>query len=205
FTIALDEMSFYSHLTTYIKNFRYVIANIIENMLVLMRVIKISVLRRKLIIYMFVYIYISIFYLFISSDETIKIWRVKKLTNNLIKSLLSFYAIMRNSTSEYELSYRIKPLVKPYNIRNYVFDCIHEFLRIIMIISGYLGIHCFFASIGFRLTGQLTILKCKVKNVFNITDGPRQGIRKIILGHHRSIRKIYGLKSLSLISNGTNA
>ncbi|KAL2711926.1 odorant receptor 13a-like [Vespula squamosa] len=174
-------------------------------MLVLMRVIKISVLRRKLIIYMFVYIYISIFYLFISSDETIKIWRVKKLTNNLIKSLLSFYAIMRNSTSEYELSYRIKPLVKPYNIRNYVFDCIHEFLRIIMIISGYLGIHCFFASIGFRLTGQLTILKCKVKNVFNITDGPRQGIRKIILGHHRSIRKIYGLKSLSLISNGTNA
>ncbi|KAL2731136.1 odorant receptor 13a-like [Vespula squamosa] len=126
-------------------------------------------------------------------------------TNNLIKSLLSFYAIMRNSTSEYELSYRIKPLVKPYNIKIYVFDCIHEFLRIIMIISGYLGIHCFFASIGFRLTGQLTILKCKVKNVFNITDGPRQGIRKIILGHHRSIRKIYGLKSLSLISNGTNA
>ncbi|KAL2711909.1 hypothetical protein V1478_018488, partial [Vespula squamosa] len=48
FTIALDEMSFYSHLMTYIKNFRYVIANIIENMLVLMRVIKISVLRRKL-------------------------------------------------------------------------------------------------------------------------------------------------------------
>ncbi|KAL2739118.1 odorant receptor 13a-like [Vespula squamosa] len=42
---------------------------------------------------------------------------------------------MRNSTSEYELSYRIKPLVKPYNIKNYVFDCIHEFLRIIMIIS----------------------------------------------------------------------
>ncbi|KAL2739119.1 odorant receptor 13a-like, partial [Vespula squamosa] len=34
-------------LMTYIKNFRYVIANIIENMLVLMRVIKISVLRRK--------------------------------------------------------------------------------------------------------------------------------------------------------------
>ncbi|KAL2729687.1 odorant receptor 13a-like, partial [Vespula squamosa] len=148
FTIALDEMSFYSHLTTYIKNFRYVIANIIENMLVLMR------------------------------------------TNNLIKSLLSFYAIMRNSTSEYELSYRIKPLVKPYNIKNYVFDCIHEFLRIIMIISGYLGIHFFFASIGFRLTDQLTILKCKVKNVFNITDGPRQGIRKIILGHHRSISRL---------------
>ncbi|KAL2736853.1 odorant receptor 13a-like, partial [Vespula squamosa] len=168
-------------LMTYIKNFRYVIANIIENMLILMRVIKISVLRRK------------------------RSSLVKKLTNNLIKSLLSFYAIMRNSTSEYELSYRIKPLVKPYNIKNYVFDCIHEFLRIIMIISGYLGIHCFFASIGFRLTGQLTILKCKVKNVFNITDGPRQGIRKIILGHHRSIRKIYGLKSLSLISNGTNA
>ncbi|KAL2736811.1 odorant receptor 13a-like, partial [Vespula squamosa] len=57
-----------------------------------------------------------------------------------------------------------------------------------MIISGYLGIHCFFASIGFRLIGQLAILKCKVKNVFNNTDGPHQGIRKIILGHHRLIR-----------------
>ncbi|KAL2731717.1 odorant receptor 13a-like isoform X2 [Vespula squamosa] len=33
--------------TTYIKNFRYVIANIMENMLVLMTVIKISVLRIK--------------------------------------------------------------------------------------------------------------------------------------------------------------
>ncbi|KAL2736872.1 odorant receptor 13a-like, partial [Vespula squamosa] len=131
-------------LTTYIKNFRYVIANITENMLVLMTVIKISVLRIK--------------------------------------------CIMINSTSEYKLPYKIKPLVKPYNVKSYVFDCIHEFLRIIMIISGYLGIHCFFASIGFRLIGQLAILKCKVKNVFNNTDGPRQGIRKIILGHHRLIR-----------------
>ncbi|KAL2739068.1 odorant receptor 13a-like [Vespula squamosa] len=114
--------------------------------------------------------------------------QVKKLTNNLIKSLLSFNAVMRNSTSEYKLLYKIKPLMKPYNAKSYVFDCIHEFLRIIMIISGYLGIYCFFASIGFHLIGQLAILKCKVKNVFNNTDGPRQGIRKIILGHHRLIR-----------------
>ncbi|KAL2727367.1 odorant receptor 13a-like, partial [Vespula squamosa] len=131
-------------LATYIKNFCYVIANIMENMLVLMTVIKISVLRIK--------------------------------------------CIMINSTSEYKLLYKIKPLVKPYNVKSYVFDCIHEFLRIIMIISGYLGIHCFFASIGFHLIGQLAILNCKVKNVFNNTDGPRQGIRKIILGHHRLIR-----------------
>ncbi|KAL2729728.1 odorant receptor 13a-like [Vespula squamosa] len=138
-------------LTTYIKNFRYVIANITENMLVLMTVIKISVLR--------------------------------------IKSVVPYILrIMINSTSEYKLPYKIKPLVKPYNVKSYVFDCIHEFLRIIMIISGYLGIHCFFASIGFHLIGQLAILKCKVKNVFNNTDGPRQGIRKIILGHHRLIR-----------------
>ncbi|KAL2729684.1 LOW QUALITY PROTEIN: odorant receptor 13a-like isoform X2 [Vespula squamosa] len=68
-------------LTTYIKNFRYVIANIMENMLVLMTVIKISVLRIK--------------------------------------------CIMINSTSEYKLPYKIKPLVKPYNVKSYVFDCIH--------------------------------------------------------------------------------
>ncbi|KAL2732095.1 odorant receptor 13a-like, partial [Vespula squamosa] len=96
--------------------------------------------------------------------------------------------VMINSTSKYKLPYKIKPLVKPYNVKNYVFGCIHEFLRIIIIISGYLGTDSFFASIGFHFTSRFAILKCKVENVFNNTDDPRQGIQKIILGHHRLIR-----------------
>ncbi|KAL2735617.1 odorant receptor 13a-like [Vespula squamosa] len=138
-------------LTTYIKNFRYVIANITENMLVLMTVIKISVLRIKCTV-----------------------------VPNILR-------VMINSTSEYKLPYKIKPLVKPYNVKSYAFGCIHEFLRIIMIISGYLGTDSFFASIGFHFTSRFAILKCEVENVLNNTDDPRQGIRKIILGHHRLI------------------
>ncbi|KAL2733076.1 odorant receptor 13a-like, partial [Vespula squamosa] len=93
------------------------------------------------------------------------------MENMLVLMTLSY--LMRNSTSEYKLSYKIKPLVKPYNAKSYVFDCIHEFLRIIMIISGYLGIHCFFASIGFRLIGQLAILKLAdlFEDSFNIVIG----------------------------------
>nr|KAF7387716.1 hypothetical protein H0235_018438 [Vespula pensylvanica] len=98
--------------------------------------------------------------------------------------------ILRNATSEYKLPYKIKPLLEPYNAKSYAFGCIHEFLRIIMIISGYLGTDCFFTSTGLHLSGQLAVLKCKVKNVLNDTHGSRQGIRKIILGHHRLIRLV---------------
>ncbi|KAL2741442.1 odorant receptor 13a-like [Vespula squamosa] len=195
-------------LTTYIKNFRCVIANIMENMLVLMTVIKISVLRIKcssLLRFLVETKADNTADNYKNDEERLIFLKYNNLSYKFIiilfpwSAFLAFFyyfkavvpyifRIMRNSTSEYKLSYKIKPLVKPYNAKSYVFDCIHEFLRIIMIISGYLGIYCFFASIGFHLIGQLAILKCKVKNVFNNTDGPRQGIRKIILGHHRLIR-----------------
>ncbi|KAF7379258.1 hypothetical protein HZH68_017103 [Vespula germanica] len=57
-----------------------------------------------------------------------------------------------------------------------------------MVISGYLGTDCFFTTTGLHLTGQLAVLKCKVKNILNDADGPRKAIRKVILGHHRLIR-----------------
>ncbi|KAL2732135.1 odorant receptor 13a-like isoform X2 [Vespula squamosa] len=97
--------------------------------------------------------------------------------------------IMENMLVLMTLSYRIYlgPLVKPYNVKSYAFGCIHEFLRTIMIISDYLSTDSFFASIGFHFTSRFAILKCKVENVLNNTDDPRQGIRKIILGHHRLI------------------
>ncbi|KAF7378669.1 hypothetical protein HZH66_015456 [Vespula vulgaris] len=57
-----------------------------------------------------------------------------------------------------------------------------------MVVSGYLGTDCFFITTGLHLTGQLAVLKCKVKNILNDADGPRKAIRKIILGHHRLIR-----------------
>ncbi|XP_043685149.1 uncharacterized protein LOC122637211 [Vespula pensylvanica] len=96
--------------------------------------------------------------------------------------------VMKNATTEYILPYKIKPLVEPYDKKSYVFGCVHEFIRIIMVISGYLGTDCFFTTTGLHLTGQLAVLKCKVKNILNDADGPRKAIRKVILGHHRLIR-----------------
>ncbi|XP_046837230.1 odorant receptor 4-like [Vespa crabro] len=96
--------------------------------------------------------------------------------------------VMANSTSEYKLPYKIQPLLKPYNARNYAFDCIHEFIRIVMVVSAYVGTDCLFGCTSFHLSGQLAILKCRVKEISKNTDGFRQGIRKIILRHQHLIR-----------------
>lgn len=95
---------------------------------------------------------------------------------------------MANSSLEYKLPYKIKPLLKPYDAKRYAFGCIHESLRILMFISGYVGTDCLLASTGFHLTGQLAILNCRVKYVLNDSDGSLQGIRKMILRHHRLIK-----------------
>ncbi|XP_046837411.1 odorant receptor 13a-like [Vespa crabro] len=101
---------------------------------------------------------------------------------------LLFYGFITNSTSEYKLPYKIKPLLKPYDAKTYAFGCIHEFLRILMIISANSGTDCLLASTGFHLTGQLAILNCRAKEILKETDVSQQGIHKIILRHHRLIR-----------------
>ncbi|KAL2732175.1 odorant receptor 13a-like [Vespula squamosa] len=53
--------------------------------------------------------------------------------------------IMTNSSVEYKLPYKIKPLLKSNDAKSYAFGCIHEFLRTIIVISGLADIfeHCF--------------------------------------------------------------
>lgn len=110
------------------------------------------------------------------------------MINNFIKFLLSFNAAISNSSSEYKLVSHIKPLVEPTEAKRYALDCVFELIRVIMIISDYLGADALLITIGFHLTGQLAILKCRVGSVLNDTDDIRQSIRKIILGHRRFIR-----------------
>ncbi|KAL2734639.1 odorant receptor 13a-like isoform X2 [Vespula maculifrons] len=195
-------------LITYIKNFRYVMANIMENMAVVMTMTKILMLRIK-------YRSLSRFLIETKTDyipdnykndeERLIFVKYNKLSYRFViilfpwsTFLIVFYYIkavvpnilmvMTNSTSEYKLPYKIKPLLKPYDAKSYAFGCIHQFLRIIMILSGYCGTDCFWACIGFHLVGQLAILKCKVKNDLNNADSRRKEIRKIIFGHYRLIR-----------------
>ncbi|KAL2734661.1 odorant receptor 13a-like isoform X2 [Vespula maculifrons] len=194
----------------YIKNFRYVLANVMENMAVVTTVTKILMLRIKCRSLSRFLVETKADYTAdnYNNDEERSIFlKYNNLSYTMIillfpwtAFLLFFYyfkivipniiMVLRNATSEYKLPYKIKPLLEPYNAKSYAFGCIHEFLRIIMIISGYLGTDCFFTSTGFHLSGQLAVLKCKVKNVLNDADGPRQAIRNIILGHHRLIRLV---------------
>ncbi|XP_043685170.1 odorant receptor 13a-like [Vespula pensylvanica] len=96
--------------------------------------------------------------------------------------------VMTNSSVEYKLPYKIKPLLKPHDAKSYAFGCIHEFLRTIMVISGYVGTDCLVTCAGFHLTGQLAIFNFRVKDVLNDSYGSRRGIQKIVLRHHRIIR-----------------
>ncbi|XP_043685247.1 odorant receptor 13a-like isoform X2 [Vespula pensylvanica] len=195
-------------LIEYIKDIRYVMTNVMENMLVVMTVTKFGICRIKYrslsrfltetendyivdnykteeerLIFMkynkFSYIFIM------TAFPSMTFLTIYYYFKNVIPNVL---AVMANSSLEYKLPYKIKPLLKPYDAKSYAFGCIYEFLRITMVISGYTGTDCLLASTGFHLTGQLAVLKYRVKDVLNDTDGCRQGIRKMILRHHRLIR-----------------
>ncbi|XP_047370219.1 putative odorant receptor 69a isoform X1 [Vespa velutina] len=191
-----------------IKDIRYVLTNIMENMLMLMTLMKFGMCRIK-------YRSLSKFLTETKNDYTVDNYKTKEERLIFIKYnklsyifvmtafplmtfiILLYYfrtvlpsvlMVMKNSSLEYKLPYKIKPLLKPYDTKRYAFGCIHEFLRITMVISGYIGTDCLLASTGFHLSGQLAILKCRVKDVLNDIDGSREGIHKMILRHHRLIR-----------------
>ncbi|KAF7378700.1 hypothetical protein HZH66_015487 [Vespula vulgaris] len=100
----------------------------------------------------------------------------------------SMLMVIANSSYEYKLPYKIKQIPKPYDIKSYTFGCVYQFMSIVMVLSGYVGIDCLLACTGFHLTGQLAILNSRVKEVLVDTNGPRQGIRKMILRHYQLIR-----------------
>ncbi|XP_047370022.1 odorant receptor 13a-like [Vespa velutina] len=195
-------------LIKYIKNSHYVIANLMENILLVMTMIKLLMIRIKYralsrflieteidytndnyendeerLIFLkynkFSYRYVVI--LFFLSTFLLLLYYFKSIVPNILM-------VMANSTSEYKLPYKIQPLLKPYNARNYAFDCIHEFIRIIMVVSAYVGPDCLLGCTSFHLSGQLAILKCRVKEISKNNDGSRERIRKIILRHQHLIR-----------------
>ncbi|XP_047370289.1 uncharacterized protein LOC124957351 isoform X2 [Vespa velutina] len=195
-------------LIDYINDFHYALTNIMENLLILMTLMKFGICRLK-------HGSLSRFLTETENDYNVDNYKTKEERLIFMKYnkfayifiiiafpsitfvILSYYCktvipgiinVMRNSTSEYKLPYKIKPLLKPYDAKTYVFGCIHEFLRIIMVISANSGTDCLLASTGFHLTGQLAILNCRAKEILKETDVSQQGIHKIILRHHRLIR-----------------
>ncbi|XP_035733512.1 odorant receptor 13a-like isoform X2 [Vespa mandarinia] len=193
-------------LIDYINDFQYVLTNIMENLLILMTLMKFGLCRLK-------HGSLSRFLTETENDYNVDNYKTKEERLIFIKYnkfayifiitafpsitfvILSYYCktvipgiinVMTNSTSEYKLPYKIKPLLKPYDAKTYAFGCIHEFLRILIVISANSGTDCLLASTGFHLTGQLAILNCRAKEI--LKDVSQQGIHKIILRHHRLIR-----------------
>ncbi|XP_043685148.1 uncharacterized protein LOC122637210 [Vespula pensylvanica] len=191
----------------YIKNFGYILANVMEYMVIIMALTKLIMLRIK-------YRSLSQFLIetkadytadnYTNDEERLIFFKYNKLSYRFIIILfpwatfltLSYYLkaiipnilmVRANSSSEYKLSAQIK-LLEPTDAKRYALDCLFELIRVIMIISDYLGADALLISIGFHLTGQLAILKYRVRCSLNDTHGSRQRIRKIILGHHRLIR-----------------
>ncbi|KAL2734742.1 odorant receptor 13a-like [Vespula maculifrons] len=66
--------------------------------------------------------------------------------------------------------------IQPYDEKCYAFDCIDEFLRTIMIISGYVGTDCLVISTSFQFTRQLAIFKFRMMNALNDIYNSRQGM-----------------------------
>ncbi|KAF7379249.1 hypothetical protein HZH68_017094 [Vespula germanica] len=193
---------------TNIQDFRYVLSNVMKNTLVIMTVTKILMLRIK-------YRSLSQFLIetkmnytadtYKSDEEKLTFSKFNKISLKFVTILCPWSMILvvlyyirtvtpniimaiQNSTFEYKLPYKARPIVKPYDTKSYIFVCLHQFIRTIMILSGYSGTDCFWTCIGFHLVGQLAILKCKVKNSLNNADSRRKEIRKIIFGHYQLIR-----------------
>ncbi|XP_046828558.1 uncharacterized protein LOC124428491 isoform X2 [Vespa crabro] len=95
---------------------------------------------------------------------------------------------MRNSSLEYELPYKTRTMVKLDDITTYTLYSIYQWLIVITMISGYVGSDCLFASLALHITGQFAILRCKVVEAFEDTDGYNRGMKKLVIKHHRLIR-----------------
>ncbi|XP_015182787.1 PREDICTED: uncharacterized protein LOC107069746 [Polistes dominula] len=101
------------------------------------------------------------------------------------EALTSVLSVMSNSTLEYQLPYKIRPLIKPKDSMSFFLGCIYQSLSIPLIISAYVGVDCLFASLAIHITAQFAILKHRIEE--SLKDRER-GIRKVIIEHCRLIR-----------------
>lgn len=78
-------------------------------------------------------------------------------------------------------------MVELDGITTYALYCIYQWLIVVIVISGYVGTDCFFASLALHVTGQFAILRCKVEEAFEDSNGYKRGMKKLVMKHHRLI------------------
>ncbi|KAF7383024.1 hypothetical protein HZH68_014873 [Vespula germanica] len=102
--------------------------------------------------------------------------------------MTSVLTVMGNSSLEYQLPYKTRTMVELNDITTYAFYCIYQWLIVVTMVSGYVGSDCLFVSLALHVTGQLAILRCKVKEAFEDSNGYKRGMKKLVIKHHRLIR-----------------
>ncbi|KAL2713488.1 odorant receptor 9a-like [Vespula squamosa] len=108
--------------------------------------------------------------------------------------MTSVLSVMGNSSLEYQLPYKTRTMVELNDITTYAFYCIYQWLIVLTMISGYVGSDCLFASLALHVTGQLAILRCKVKEAFEDSNGYKRGMKKLVIKHHRLIKLVETLE-----------
>ncbi|XP_047370329.1 odorant receptor 47a-like [Vespa velutina] len=113
---------------------------------------------------------------------------------------LSFLAIniemvIANSSYGYVLPYKTLPPIEPTNLIIYVFLCLYEFVIVLVLIFGYVGIDCLLISLVLHVSGVFSALSCKVKHVLNNPENRKRRIKKLILRHIRLVRLADSLES----------
>ncbi|KAK2574928.1 hypothetical protein KPH14_002618 [Odynerus spinipes] len=96
--------------------------------------------------------------------------------------------VVGNSTVEYRMLYKIRPIIKPHDTTSYILVTMYQMIAIPIIISANIGTDCLFNSSALQITSQFAVLRCKVTQVLRNSNNLRHDIKQLVLKHHQLIR-----------------
>ncbi|XP_047370321.1 odorant receptor 13a-like isoform X1 [Vespa velutina] len=96
--------------------------------------------------------------------------------------------VIANSSYGYVLPYNTPPPIEPTNLITYIFLCLYQFLKVLILIFGYVGTDCLVISMVLHVSGVISALSTKVKYVLDNPENRKRRIKVLILRHTRLIR-----------------
>ncbi|XP_046837414.1 odorant receptor 45b-like [Vespa crabro] len=82
--------------------------------------------------------------------------------------------VVANSSYGYTLPYKTRLPIEPTNLITYVFLCLYQFIKVLIVIFGYVGTDCLLISLVLHVSGVISALSCKVKHVFENPENREQ-------------------------------
>ncbi|XP_035733486.1 uncharacterized protein LOC118446658 [Vespa mandarinia] len=103
--------------------------------------------------------------------------------------------VITNSSYGYVLPYRTLPVIEPTNMTIYILFCLYQFVKVLIIVFGYVATDCLFMSLALHVSGVLSALSCKVKHVLENPENRKRRIKKLIVRHIRLVGLADSLES----------